>query len=88
LATCLALFQVGADRQGTVRKNSKYLEIEMKFVGVLLAVCGWLLPVASLTLTSSLAARFIFALIGIAMCLTGILGFLNRAYVKEAIWKK
>jgi hypothetical protein len=60
----------------------------MKFIGLLLAVCGWLLPVVSLTLTSSLAVRFIFALIGIALCLTGILGFLNRTYVKEAIWKK
>ena len=60
----------------------------MKFIGLLLAVCGWLLPVASLTWTSSLAARFIFALIGIALCLTGILGFLNRAYVEQAIWKK
>ena len=60
----------------------------MKFAGLLLAVCGWLLPVASLTWTSSLAARFIFALIGIGMCLTGILGVLNPAYVKEAIWKK
>ncbi|HXH49088.1 MAG TPA: hypothetical protein VNM47_07055 [Terriglobia bacterium] len=60
----------------------------MKFVGLVLAVCGWLLPVVSLTLTSSLAVRFVFALIGIALCLTGILGFLNRAYVKEAIWKK
>ena len=60
----------------------------MKIIGLILAVLGWLLPVASLTLTSSLAARFIFALIGIALCLTGILGFLNRAYVKEAIWKR
>ena len=60
----------------------------MKFIGLLLTVCGWLLPVASLTWTSSLATRFIFALIGIAICLTGILGFLNGAYVKEAIWKK
>lgn len=60
----------------------------MKLVGLLLAVCGWLLPVAGLTWTSSLAARFIFALIGIALCLTGILGFLNPAYVKQAIWKK
>jgi hypothetical protein len=60
----------------------------MKIVGLLLAVLGWLLPVASLTWTSSLAARFIFALVGIAMCLTGILGFLNKAYVKQAIWKK
>jgi hypothetical protein len=39
-------------------------------------------------LTSSLAGRFIFALAGIALCLTGILGLLNPAYVKEAIWKK
>ncbi|HUX10579.1 MAG TPA: hypothetical protein VMW51_08040 [Terriglobia bacterium] len=60
----------------------------MKFVGLLLTVCGWLLPVASLTWTPSLTARFIFALIGIGMCLTGILGFLNPAYVKHAIWKK
>jgi hypothetical protein len=60
----------------------------MKFAGLLLAVCGWLLPVASLTWTSSLAARFAFALIGIALCLTGILGCLNRAYVKQAIWKR
>ena len=60
----------------------------MKIKGLLLAVLGWLLPVASLTWTSSLAARFIFALVGIAMCLTGILGFLNQSYVKQAIWKK
>ena len=60
----------------------------MKYVGLLLAVCGWLLPVVSLTLTSSMAARFIIALIGIGLCLTGILGFVNRAYLKHAIWKK
>lgn len=60
----------------------------MKLIGLLLAVIGWLLPVASLTWTSSLAVRFICVLIGIALCLTGILGFINRAYVKQAIWKK
>ena len=60
----------------------------MKYVGLLLTVGGWLLPVAGLTWTSSLAVRFILCLIGIGMCLTGILGFINRAYVKEAIWKK
>ena len=60
----------------------------MKFMGLLVTVCGWLLPVVSLTLTSSLAARFIFALIGIGLCLKGVLVFLNRAYVQEAIWKK
>ena len=65
-----------------------YLETEMKFVGVLLAICGWLLPVAGLTWTSSTGGRFIFCLIGIGLCLVGILGFLNRSYVQDAIWKK
>ena len=60
----------------------------MKFMGLLLAVCGWLIPVVGLTLTSSLGVRFVLCLIGITVTLTGILGFLNRAYVKEAIWKK
>jgi len=69
-------------------KKSYYLEIEMKLLGLLITLCGWLLPVAGLTWTSSLAIRFILALIGMGLCLTGILGFLNPAYVKDAIWKK
>lgn len=65
-----------------------YLETEMKFMGLLVTVCGWLLPLVGLNLTSSLAGRFIFALAGIGLCLIGILGILNPAYVKDAIWKK
>jgi len=60
----------------------------MKFMGLLLTVGGWLLPVAGLTWTSSLAVRLILCLIGIAVTLTGILGFLNPAYLKDAVWKK
>ncbi len=60
----------------------------MKFFGLLLTVCGWLLPVAGLTWTSSLTVRLILCLIGIAMTLTGILGLLNPAYLKDAVWKK
>ena len=60
----------------------------MKLMGLLLAVCGWILPVAGLAWTSSLAGRFTFAVVGITLCLTGILGFLNRAYMKQAIWKR
>lgn len=60
----------------------------MKYFGLLLAVCGWLLPVVGLTLTSALAARFVFVLIGIGLCLTGILGFINKSYTRQAIWKK
>jgi predicted phage tail protein len=60
----------------------------MKLIGVLLMVGGWLLPIAGLTWTSSLAVRFILCLIGISVILVGILGFLNPAYVKDAVWKK
>ena len=60
----------------------------MRFLGLLLAVSGWLLPVAGLTLTSSPAFRLILCFIGVALCVTGILGFLNRAYLKQAIWKQ
>ena len=68
--------------------KSYHLETEMKFLGLLLTVGGWLLPVAGLTWTSSLAVRLILCAIGIAVTLVGILGFLNPAYVKDAVWKK
>lgn len=60
----------------------------MKFLGLLLAVCGWLIPVAGLTWTSSSVIRLTLCLLGIAMCLVGILGFLNGAYLRQAIWKQ
>ncbi len=60
----------------------------MKIIGLLLALCGWLIPVAGLVVTPAPAPRLVFCLVGIAMCLTGILGFLNRAYLREAIWKQ
>ena len=60
----------------------------MKALGLLMALCGWLLPVAGLTWTGSEAIRLAFCLAGIAMCLVGVLGFLNGAHLKDAIWKK
>jgi hypothetical protein len=60
----------------------------MKLVGILLALVGWLLPVLALGWTSSNGARIVFCLVGIGITLTGILGVLNGAHQKEAIWKK
>jgi hypothetical protein len=53
-----------------------------------MAVFGWLIPVAALTWTDSSAVRLTLCLVGMAMCLAGILGFLNGAYLKQAIWKR
>jgi hypothetical protein len=59
----------------------------MRIMGLLLAVVGWLIPVVGLTLTQSLSARFILVVIGIGISLIGILGVLNKAHMKNAIWK-
>jgi hypothetical protein len=41
-----------------------------------------------LTLASSVTGRLVLVLLGLAVSLFGILGLLNRAYVKRAIWKQ
>jgi hypothetical protein len=60
----------------------------MKAVGVLLALVGWMLPVVGLSMTSSNGARLFLCILGIAISLTGILGVINKAHLKEAIWKQ
>ena len=60
----------------------------MKFGGVVLAIVGWLIPVIALNYTQALGARLFLALVGIAISLVGILGVLNSAHQKTAIWKQ
>jgi hypothetical protein len=59
----------------------------MKLVGLLLAVAGWLIPVVTVVLTQSTAVRMFVSLLGIAIILFGILVVLNKAHLKQAIWK-
>ncbi len=59
----------------------------MQIVGVLLALVGWIIPVVGLTVTQSVGTRYILAVLGIAISLSGILGVLNKAHLKKAIWK-
>ncbi len=60
----------------------------MILVGVLLAFLGFVISVISLAATSSVAGRLVLVLVGMAVSLFGILGILNKAYQKNAIWKK
>jgi hypothetical protein len=60
----------------------------MRIVGILLALAGWLLPVAALSMTQSMAARFGACVLGIIISLAGILGVLNQFHQANAIWKK
>jgi len=60
----------------------------MIFVGIVLAFLGFVISVLSLTITSSVGGRMALVLFGLAVSLFGILGVLNKAYLKNALWKK
>ena len=60
----------------------------MAWIGLAVTVLGFVLSVLSLGLASSVNARLVIVLAGIAVSLTGIIGILNPAYVKKAIWRR
>ena len=60
----------------------------MVFVGILVTFLGFIISLLGLGLTSSVGARMVAALLGIAVSLFGIIGLINRAYLQNAIWKK
>jgi len=59
----------------------------MKLAGLLLAVAGWLIPVVTLVVTQSMAVRMTVSVLGLAIILVGVLVVLNKAHLKQAIWK-
>jgi hypothetical protein len=60
----------------------------MVLAGIVMTVLGFLISVLSLGMTSSVGGRMVMVLIGLAVSFTGILGVINRAYLKNAIWRK
>jgi cytochrome c biogenesis protein CcdA len=63
-------------------------EETMALVGLVITFVGFLIAVASLGLTASVTGRMGMVLIGMAVSLFGIMGVVNQAYLKDAIWKK
>jgi hypothetical protein len=59
----------------------------MKAIGVLFAAGGWILTLLGLHLASGVAGRTIFAVIGLAVSLIGVVVILPAACNKNAIWK-
>ena len=57
-------------------------------VGLIMALVGFGIAVASLGVTSAVGMRLVMVLVGMAVSLAGILGPLNQSYLKDAIWKK
>jgi hypothetical protein len=60
----------------------------MIFVGILLAFFGFVISVAGLAITSTVGGRLALVLVGLAVSLFGIIGVLNKAYLKNALWNK
>jgi len=60
----------------------------MVAAGLLITLLGFVLSVLSLTLASGAGGRLTIVLLGLAISLFGIIGVLNPAYIKTAIWKR
>ena len=60
----------------------------MALVGLIVTFLCFVIAVASLGITESNSTRMVIVLVGIAVSLGGIMGILNPAYMKHAIWKK
>ena len=60
----------------------------MALGGLVITFAGFLIAASSVGVTGSTSGRLVMVLIGIAVSLGGIVGVLNPAYMKDAIWKK
>ena len=60
----------------------------MTFAGILVTLAGFVLSAASVGIMSSNGGRLVMVLVGIAISLFGILGLLNPAYQKNAVWRR
>ena len=59
----------------------------MILVGLLVTLLGFVIAVLSVTL-HSVGGQLVVVLLGLAVSLFGIMGVLNKHYLKTAIWKK
>jgi hypothetical protein len=60
----------------------------MVAMGILVTLLGFVLSVLSLAISSSVSGRLVIVLAGLAVCLIGIIGIINPAFVKKAIWRQ
>jgi len=60
----------------------------MALVGLAVTLVGFLLAAGSVGIMSGTGGRLIMVLVGIGVSLFGILGLINPAYQKNAVWRK
>jgi len=60
----------------------------MALLGILVTFLGFVISILSLGVMSSVSGRMVMVLAGLAVSLIGIIGVLNPAYMKNAIWRR
>ncbi|MBZ5594550.1 MAG: hypothetical protein LAP39_20095 [Acidobacteriia bacterium] len=60
----------------------------MILVGIVVAVLGFVISLLSLGMASTINGRLVVVLLGLGVSLLGIIGLINRAYLKNPIWKR
>jgi predicted phage tail protein len=60
----------------------------MALVGLVITFVGFLLAVASVGIASSNGVRLVLVVVGIMISMGGILGVINPAYQKNAVWRR
>jgi hypothetical protein len=83
--------QLALSLQHATRFRSVILLLEggiMSLVGIVVTFVGFLVAASSVGVMSGNAGRLGMVLVGIIISLVGILGILNPAYQKNAVWKK
>lgn len=60
----------------------------MALVGLVVTLAGFVLAASSVGITASTTGRLGIVVVGIVLSLIGILGVINPAYQKNAVWKK
>jgi hypothetical protein len=59
----------------------------MKILGIVVILLGWLIAVSSVEVGST-GLQLVVTLLGLGIILVGIMGILNQAHLKNAIWKQ
>ena len=62
-------------------------KMAMKLMGLVVTLGGWFITIAGLHITESVGGRMVFALVGIAVSLIGVLGVLPVAFGKNMAGK-
>ncbi len=60
----------------------------MAFAGIVVTFLGFLIAAASVGVMAGTSGRLVMVLVGIVVSLIGIIGVINPAYQKNAVWRK